>query len=135
VIVGAVWTVTTAVAEATVVAQAAVAGDTATFEAWQVFAEGMSTGFAFLGLAVAVIAANEAQSTERATPKWAAWIGTVVGITAFLGFAAGAWAGIDAGGLVFVVSAIVMLLWTLWFGVALLRVEPITQTQSEESPA
>ena len=135
VILGALWTVTTAVAEATVVVEAATAGSTATFEAWELFAEGMSTGFAFLALAVAVIAGNEARTEARATPVWAAWVAALAGITAFLGFAMGMWLGIAIGGVVWVVSAIVMSLWTLWFGVALMRLAPVVQSRSEHSPA
>jgi hypothetical protein len=70
--VGALWTLTTAVAEATVVAGAAVSGNTAMFEAWWAFSEGKATGFIFLALAVAVIACNETR-TPRATPVWASW--------------------------------------------------------------
>jgi hypothetical protein len=46
--VGALWTMTTAVAEATAVADAAVAGNTAMFEAWWAFSEGKATGFALM---------------------------------------------------------------------------------------
>lgn len=52
--VGALWTMTTAVAETTVVANAAVSGSSETFEALWAFAEGKANGFAFLALAVAV---------------------------------------------------------------------------------
>src|SRR5215211_5927684 len=46
--VAALWAMTTAVAEATVVANAAVSGSTETFEAWWAFAEGKANGFAVL---------------------------------------------------------------------------------------
>jgi hypothetical protein len=72
--VSALWTMTTAVVEATVVTNAAVAGDRETFEAWWAFAEGKASGIAFFALAVAVISGNEAQSSERAVPTWSAWI-------------------------------------------------------------
>jgi len=62
--VGALWTMTTAVAEATVVANAATANDVARFEAWWAFAEGNANGFMALCLAVAVIAANETRSDQ-----------------------------------------------------------------------
>jgi len=42
---GALWTLTTAVAEATAVSGAAVSGNKAMFEAWWAFAEGKATGF------------------------------------------------------------------------------------------
>lgn len=121
-IVGALWVTTTAVAEATVITEAAVAGDSATFEAWQLFAEGKAVGFGFLAVAIAVIAGNEARSTRSVTPVWASWIGAVAGIVAFVGFVVlGLVLGIAVGGLIWLVSTIVMSLWTLWFGVALAR--------------
>lgn len=121
-VVGAIWVTTTAVAEATVMTEAAMAGDTATFETWQVFAEGKAIGFGFLALAIAVIAGNEAQSTRSVTPAWASWTGAVAGIVAFVGFVVvGVVLGIAIGGLIWLVSSIVMSLWTLWFGVALAR--------------
>ncbi len=56
--VSALWTMTTAVVEATVVASAAVSGAKEAFEAGWAFAAGKATGFAFLALTVAVIAGN-----------------------------------------------------------------------------
>lgn len=64
--VSALWTMTTAVAEATVVTNAAVSRAKEMFEAWWAFAEGKASGVAFLALAIAVISGNEAQSSERA---------------------------------------------------------------------
>ena len=118
--VGALWTMTTAVAEATVVSAAA-AGDTATFEAWWAFSEGKATGVMFLALAVAVIAGNEAQTAHRATPAWASCIAVVAGIGAFLGWPLGMWFGITLGSFIWVVASLVMSLWTLWFGLGLAR--------------
>jgi hypothetical protein len=109
---------TTAVAEATVVTNAAVAGDREIFEAWWAFAEGKASGIAFLALAIAVIAGNEAQSAERAVPAWAA---TAAGVASFAGWALGRWFGIDFGNLLWVASSVLMSLWTLWFGFALMR--------------
>ncbi|WP_137286998.1 hypothetical protein [Halorussus salinisoli] len=121
-VVGATWITTTAVAEATVITEAAVAGDTATFEAWQLFAEGKAVGFGFLAVAIAVIAGNEARSTRSVTPVWASWIGAVAGLVAFVGFVVlGLLLGIAVGGLIWLASTIVMSLWTLWFGIALVR--------------
>ncbi|WP_433625554.1 hypothetical protein [Halomicrococcus sp. NG-SE-24] len=121
-VVGALWVTTTAVAEATVITEAAVAGDTATFEAWQLFAEGKAVGFGFLALAVAIIAGNEARSTRSVIPVWASWIGAAAGVVAFVGFVVlGLLLGIALGGPVWIASTIVMSLWTLWFGVALGR--------------
>jgi hypothetical protein len=119
--VGALWTLTTAVAEATVVTNSAISGNTEVFEAWWAFAEGKATGFAFLALAVAVIAGNEARSAERATPAWSAWAAMVAGAASFTGWALGMWFGIGFGSPLWVASSIVMSAWTVWFGVALTR--------------
>lgn len=121
-IVGALWVTTTAIAEATVITAAAVAGDTATFEAWQLYVEGRALGFGFLAIAIAVIAGNEARNTRSVTPEWAAWIGALAGIAAFVGFVViGQWLGLPVGGFIWLVSTVVMSLWTLWFGIALIR--------------
>lgn len=119
--VSALWTMTTAVAEATVVANAAVSGNKETFEAWWAFAAGKATGFAFFALAVAVIAGNEARSSEGATPAWSAWLAMVAGVASFAGWALGMWFGVGLGNLLWVASSIVMSLWTFWFGIALMR--------------
>ncbi|MBA2457736.1 MAG: hypothetical protein H0V43_02130 [Gemmatimonadales bacterium] len=119
--VGALWTMTTAVAETTVVANAAVSGSNETFEAWWAFAEGKANGFAFLALAVAVIAGNEARTSEGLTPTWSAWTAAVAGIASFAGWALGMWFGVGIGNLLWVASSIVMSAWTLWFGVVLTR--------------
>ncbi len=118
---GAIWTLTTALAEATAIADAAALGRTEIFEAWWAFAASHGTGFAFLALAVAVIALNEAQQVQRATPRWAAWAGAGVAGASFLGWAAGMWFGIAAGNVVWVIATILMSLWTLWFGIGLAR--------------
>jgi hypothetical protein len=123
--VGALWTMITAVTEATVIANAAISGNIETFDAWSAFSEGMATGFTFVALAVAVIAANEVQSFERVVPVWSAWIGMLAGIASFGGWALGMWIGIDLGNLVWVVSSLLMSLWTFWFGAALMRSEPV----------
>jgi hypothetical protein len=119
--VSALWTMTTAVAEATAVTNAAVSGAKQMFEAWWAFAEGKATGIAFLALAVAVISGNEAQSSERAVPAWSAWIAMVSGFASFAGWALGRWFGVDFGNLLWVASSVLMSVWTLWFGVALMR--------------
>lgn len=119
--VSALWTMTTAVVEATVVTNAAVAGAKEMFEAWWAFAEGKASGIAFFALAVAVISGNEAQSSERAVPAWSAWIAMVSGVASFAGWALGRWFGIDFGNLLWVASSVLMSVWTLWFGFALMR--------------
>ncbi|MFC4439470.1 MULTISPECIES: hypothetical protein [Natrialbaceae] len=126
-VVGALWVTTTAVAEATV------AGDTATFEAWQIFAEGKAVGFGFLAAAVAVIAVNEARSALSITPAWAAWIGAVAAVAAFIGYVVlGLVLGVAIGGPIWLASAIVMSLWTFWFGAGLARSES-SRTEPEEA--
>ena len=119
--VSALWTMTTAVVEATVVTSAAVAGAKEMFEAWWAFAEGKASGIAFLALAVAVISGNEAQSSEHAVPAWSARIAMVSGVASFAGWALGRWFGVDIGNLLWVASSVLMSVWTLWFGVALMR--------------
>lgn len=119
--VSALWTMTTAVVEATVVTNAAVAGAKEMFEAWWAFAEGKASGIAFFALAVAVISGNETQSSERAVPAWSAWIAMVSGVASFAGWALGRWFGIDFGNLLWVASSVLMSVWTLWFGFALMR--------------
>lgn len=121
IVVGALWTVNTAVAEATSVTGAAISGNEAMFRAWWQFAEGKASGFVFLALAVALIAGHEAHEPQRATPAWAAWIATAAGIGSFVGWALSMWLGIPAGSLLWVASSLVMCLWFLWFGVALAR--------------
>jgi hypothetical protein len=119
--IAALWTLTTAVAEATVVANAARSGNREVFEAWWAFAEGKATGFSFLALAVALIAGNDAHSAERVTPVWSARAGMVAGVVSFTGWALGMWFGIGFGNLLWVISSILMSAWGVWFGVALAR--------------
>jgi len=119
--VGALWTITTAVAEVTGVVQAAVSGNMVMFEAWWAFAQGKATGFVFLALAVAVIAGNETRTPDSVTPLWASWIGVAAGIGSFAGWALGIWFGIRVGNLLWVISSLVMCLWAFWFGVRLMR--------------
>jgi hypothetical protein len=119
--VSALWTMTTAVVEATVVTNAAAAGAKEMFEAWWAFAEGKASGIAFFALAIAVISGNEAQSSERAVPAWSAWIAMVSAIASFAGWVLGRWFGIDFGNLLWVTSSVLMSVWTLWFGFSLMR--------------
>lgn len=119
--VSALWVVTTAVVEATVVPHAAATGATDMFLAWWTFAEGKASGIAVLALAVAAIAASEAQSAERCLPAWAGWIGAASGLASCGGWALARWFGVDVGNLLWVASSVVMGGWTLAFGVALSR--------------
>lgn len=124
-VLGAIWVTITAVAEATVITEAAVAGDTAMFEVWQRFAEGWAAaGFGFVAIAIAIIAGNEARSPRSVTPAWASWIGAIAGIVAFVGFVVLAvLLGFAIGGLIWLLSTLVMSVWTFWFGVALVRAD------------
>ncbi len=45
----------------------------------------------------------------------------VAGFSFFAGWALGMWFEVGIGSLLWVASSIVMSLWTLWFGVALMR--------------
>lgn len=120
-IVSALWTTTAAVVEATAITQAAITDDIATFEVWNAFAEIHSAAFLFFVLAAAVIAGHEARSAYQITPVWASWLGAVAGVAAFGGMILVFVLGIALGGLVWLVSTIVMSLWLFWFGVALVR--------------
>jgi len=129
--VGALWTMITAVVEATAVTEAAVSGNLETFKTWLTLAAGMATGFAFVALAVAVIAGNEIRSSERVVPVWSAWVAMIAGVASFAGWGLGMWLGISLGSLVWVAASILMSLWTLWFGIALIRLSPtVSQSQN-----
>lgn len=119
--VGSLWTVTTAVVETTVIADAAVSGSDETFTAWWAFAEGRGHGFAFFALAIAVIAGWDAGRPSGATPAWWARIAIAAGIASFMGWALGMWLGVALGNLLWMAASMVMSLWTLWFGAALAR--------------
>jgi hypothetical protein len=69
---------------------------------------------------VAVIAANETRAA-RAIPVWASWMAVVAGVASFVGWILGMWLEIAPGNLIWVVSSLVMCMWTLWFGIALAR--------------
>lgn len=119
--IGALWTLTTAVAEATAVTGAAISRRREMFEAWWAFAEGKATGFAFVALAVAVIAWHESRRADRATPRWSTYVGAVAGLASFAGWALGMWLEVPVGNLLWVVASIVMNVWTLWLGLGLVR--------------
>ena len=119
--VGALWTMTTAVAEATAITHVATSGNQELFEAWSKFSEGKANGFAFLALAVATIAAGEARNPDGVKPIWAAWVGSVVAVISFLGWVLGSWIGVGIGGPVWLASSLVMCLWLVWFGLTLAR--------------
>ena len=119
--IAALWTLTTAVSEATVVSEAARVGNREVFDTWWAFAEGKANGFSFLALGVALIARNEAQSRERAVPAWSAWTAMTAGVVSFTGWALGMWFRVSPGSVIWVISSILMSAWGVWFGVALTR--------------
>jgi hypothetical protein len=121
--VGALWTLNTAVSEATVITDAAVSGDSQMFAAWWAFAEGKANGFAFVVLAIAVVAASNARSDAAATPSWAASAAFIAGIGSFTGWALGMWLHVGVGMILWLVASILVALWTAWFGIALARVK------------
>lgn len=129
--VAALWTVTTAVAEATVVADAARSGATETFKVWWTFSEGNANGFAFFALAIAAIAGNEARSAPWLTPAWSAWLAVLAGLASFAGWVLGMWFDVRAANLLWVIASTVMSLWILWFGIALTR----SRASMEEVPS
>lgn len=132
-IVGALWIVTAALVEATVSTAAAVEGDTATFETWQLFAEAHAAAFVAVAVPIALIAVNEARNGPETTPVWASWIGAAAGVVAGVAFVLVLGIGIAAAGIIWIASTIVMSLWTLWFGVALARSDGLTSTRAVQA--
>lgn len=121
--VGALWTATTAVAEATVIYEVAVVGDRAVYDSWLMFAEAKANGFAVMALAFTVIAATEVRTKDSITPIWASSIAAVAGLASFTGWALGMWFGLPLGSPIWVVGSIVMCLWLVWFGLSLALAE------------
>jgi hypothetical protein len=133
--VGALWTVTTAVAEATVIYDAAVTGNHAIYETWWMFAEGKANGFAAMALAFSVIAANEARAVDGVTPFWASSIAAAAGVASFAGWVLGMWLGLAFGAPIWVIASIVMCLWLVWFGLSLVRVESGRASIRRDAPS
>ena len=77
--VGALWTMTTAVAEATVVADAAASGNVATYEAWWAFPKEKPRA-SCRRVGGCRDRRQRARTTRGATPVWASWIAAVAGI-------------------------------------------------------
>ncbi|MDX1673855.1 MAG: hypothetical protein R3314_03540 [Longimicrobiales bacterium] len=88
---------------------------------WWEFAEGKGHGFAFVALAIAVIAGSDARSRTGVTPAWSAWAAVVAGIGSFAGWVLGTWFGVAVGDPLWVAASMAMCLWTLAFGVGLNR--------------
>lgn len=115
---GALTTVTTAVAEASVVSVAAHAGDQAAFDTWWAFSSGMANGFFALAIAVGLIALAALRSEPQRLPRWASAIGTAAGFLSALGWSLGQQLGIPIGGPIWLISTLVMCLWLCWFAFA-----------------
>lgn len=130
--IGALWTLITAVAEATAVTGAALAGNEAMFEAWWAFSEGMANGFAVQALAVASIAANESRAPQKATPAWASGVAAFAGLASFTGWVLWSWGDLAFGAPIWVASSVLMCLWLLWFGIALVRAEASSAAKRTE---
>jgi hypothetical protein len=133
--VGALWTASTAVAEATVISNSAVTGNREVYEAWWMFAEGKANGFVAMALAFTVIAANEAWVSHSITPHWAARIAVVAGGASVLGWMLGSWLRLPFGAPIWLVGAIVMCLWLVWFGLSLARVEAGRASIRQNAPS
>jgi hypothetical protein len=131
--IGALWTTMTAVAETTAVTHAAIVGDKATFAAWWAFSEGQANGFAAVALAVAVIAGNEMRTGGKATPAWAAGVAVFAACSSFAGWGLWSWADFGFAAPIWVISSILMCLWLLWLGTALVRVESNQATSRHDA--
>jgi hypothetical protein len=119
--VSALWVVTTAVAEATVISHAAVIGAHEMFHAWHLFAEGKGMGFLGIALSTALIAGNEARARQPAVPASACWVAAAAALAALCGWTLGTIFGVTTGGIIWLFSTLLMSLWILWFGLALAR--------------
>lgn len=116
--IGSLWTLMTAVAEATAVTASATAGREAIFAAWWALGEGMANGFAAVAVAVVLVAADElGHRATGVTPAWAAGAATVAGTFSFGSWAAWSWLDYGAAAPVWVVSSIAMCAWLFWFGI------------------
>lgn len=133
--IGALWTMGTAVAEATVIFDAAVKGDQTVYQSWWRYAEGRANGFAAMALAFATIAANEARTPHSITPAWASWIGAVAGTASFIAWASGSWLGLAFAAPIWVAASIVVSLWLAWFGLSLARREAGEALVRQDAPS
>ncbi len=133
--VGALWTTSTAVAEATVIFDAAIAGDRQVFDPWWKYAEGRANGFAVMALAFTAIAANEARSAQGGTPQWASRVAAIAGAASFIGWVLGSWLDLAFGAPIWLGGSIVMCLWLAWFGVWLLLTEADATARQINAPS
>lgn len=132
VLVGALWTLATAVTEVTVITDLAVSGDRPQFATWWSLAQGYANGFALLAVAVATIAWNEVTDPRRIVPKWSAAIGAAAGVASFTGWSLGVWFKIGPANLLWVLASGLMCVWLAWLGTALTRMsEPDGQQRAD----
>lgn len=124
---GALTTVTTAVAEASVVAVAAHSGDQDAFDTWWAFSSGMANGFFALAIAVGLIAFAEMRADARHMPPWVAAVGAAAGFLSATGWSLGEHLGIAIGGPIWLISTLVMCLWLVGF--AFLGLSTATETR------
>jgi hypothetical protein len=132
VLVGALWTLTTAVTEVTVIADLAASRDLAQFEAWWSFAEGYGNGFSMLAVAVAVIAWNEYRDPHRLLPKWSAGVGAGAGLASFAGWALGVWLDVGPANLLWLLASGVMCAWLAWLGTVLARTSDFNGAEARD---
>ena len=116
---GALLTISTAVAEAGVVSVAAASGDQASFDAWWAFSSGMANGFFALAIATGRIAFAEYGADGSRLPSWASMIGTAAGFLSALGWMLGTQLDIWIGGPIWLISTLVMCLWLTWLGLSI----------------
>ena len=125
VLIGALWTLTTAVTEVTVIADLATSRDLAQFEAWWSFAEGHGNGFSMLAVAVAIIAWNEYRDPHRLLPRWSAAIGAGAALASFAGWALGVWLDVGPANLLWLLASVVMCVWLAGLGTVLARTRDV----------
>lgn len=113
---GALWTMTTAVAEATAVTTAALAGDQAAFTAWWNFSSGKANGFMGLACAVVLIALAESRQTATSMPRMVSLAGAAAAAGSAVGWVLNMWIGVAIGGPIWLISSLLMCVWLVWFG-------------------
>lgn len=105
--------------EATVATDAAVAGDTATWDSWNSLATGVVNVMFVFSASVIVLAWIDMKSSNWITPKWASTLGMVGAFGGMLSMAL-PWFGVTTLGWLFF-GVIVAMLWVAWFGVGVMR--------------
>ena len=132
VLVGAIWTLTTAVTEVTVIADLAASRDLAHFKAWWSFAEGHGNGFSMLAVAVMVIAWGDYRDPHRLLPRWSAGVAAGAGLASFAGWALGVWLDVVPANLVWLLASVVMCVWLACLGTALARTSDVNLARARD---